>query len=388
MFTMDQEETQVRIVSSSTDRIPCGPAFLTDVLDVSGPQEQFFIQIGSCIYLLLLNETESPTRWTAADAMQFCNNAFIKSVSPAVCLFRKNPISHDEQQDYPQNVSLSLLSAFDNSAASVTWPAGVQPSMKMDTPHSPWLRIPWAEDLKKSKINKKGQFAVWGACLALAIAGCVLFGLYLNRRGSHLWQRYDIGNSNGPRYQLQFDHHNVSSWEARYPSPNDDWFLRIDDQAMIPVALLTDDEMRYQHWFQSRYIEADQIRLTGDYLRTSFLSDPDAIQVPADKEFHMAHCVLALRRYWWAKEAGQHVCPRDIDFKHIQHCLDALDSWAFPGGPRRASASSASGHHQHTAHGNSDLGVRADAGTEFSLDEFDKTVLVWRTKVCFERGPE
>ncbi|KAF2771172.1 hypothetical protein EJ03DRAFT_268753, partial [Teratosphaeria nubilosa] len=171
------------------------------------------------------------------------------------------------------------------------------------------------------------------------------------------WQRYDISGSIGPQYQLQFSYQNVSTWAATNDHSDGRWYLRIDDQAMIPHDLVDDEERHYQAWFQARYPEMNDIRLDGDYLNEAFLSDPSAIQVPADRTFHMAHCVRALRRYWQARESGHHVCPRDIDHRHMKHCLDSLDEWAFPEGPRGSVASS--------------MGMNT-------------TRLIWKTKVCFD----
>ncbi|KAH6675056.1 hypothetical protein B0J14DRAFT_443205, partial [Halenospora varia] len=149
-----------------------------------------------------------------------------------------------------------------------------------------------------------------------------------------IWVRYDLKASQGPKYQLQFTHHNASSWAAKNPHDSGEWAFRIDDQAMIPAHLMDEEEMLYQRWFQKRYPEKNQVRLNQDYIKDSWLGDPDKIQVPSDKQFHMAHCVRALRRYWQAKETGKHVCPRDIDYRHMKHCLDSMDEWAFPDGER------------------------------------------------------
>ncbi|PVI03244.1 hypothetical protein DM02DRAFT_521136 [Periconia macrospinosa] len=149
-----------------------------------------------------------------------------------------------------------------------------------------------------------------------------------------IWVRYDLHGSQGPKYQLQFTHHNASSWAAKNPHQNGEWAFRIDDQAMIPAHLMDEEEELYQRWFRKRYPEKNKIRLEQKYINDSFLGDPDQIQVPSDKQFHMAHCVRALRRYWQAKETGKHVCPRDIDYRHMKHCLDSMDEWAFPDGER------------------------------------------------------
>ena len=178
-----------------------------------------------------------------------------------------------------------------------------------------------------------------------------------------IYQRYDVSGSSGPRFQLQFSYSNVSEWASKHPHTDGQWFLRIDDQAMIPAELVDEEELRYQTWYQKRYPEMDQIRLSELYLDEEFLSDPKSILVPADETFHMSHCVLALRRYWQARETGRHVCPRDIDYKHVKHCLDALDEWAFPEGARGDVAATAS----DPADGNKNT-LR----------------LIWKTKVCFD----
>jgi len=171
-----------------------------------------------------------------------------------------------------------------------------------------------------------------------------------------IWVRYDPKGSQGPKYQLQFTHHNASSWAAKTPHQNGEWAFRIDDQAMIPAHLMDEEELLYQRWFQKRYPEKNQIRLDQRYIDDSFLGDPDQIKVPSDKQFHMAHCVRALRRYWQAKETGKHVCPRDIDYRHMKHCLDSMDEWAFPDGERGS------------------IKPVVDSGT---------WKLIWETKVCF-----
>ncbi|KAK4249456.1 hypothetical protein C7999DRAFT_39439 [Corynascus novoguineensis] len=225
--------------------------------------------------------------------------------------------------------------------------------------------------------------------LAFLIIGALLLHLLFPGQKPRFWQRYALGSSSGPQLQLQFNHHNVSAWEARYPEPNKEWLVRIDDQAMIRPSLIDAHEMRYQRLFEQHYPEPDAIRLRGDYLKESFLSDPSAIQVPTDKEFHMAHCVLAVRRYWWAREIGKLVCPQDIDFKHMQHCLDALDMWEFPKVPRRSlpGDNAMKGHMLHRVQERRGSRTAEDGEIEngnWLIDESDETRLVWRTKICFD----
>lgn len=173
----------------------------------------------------------------------------------------------------------------------------------------------------------------------------------------HIWMRYNTHGTIGPRYQLQFTHHNASEWAASHAHQNGEYKLRIDDQAMVPAHLWDDEEEHYQEWYRKRYPEMNNVRTNQLYINETWLSDPFAIQVPSDMTFHMSHCVRALRRYWKARETGMHVCPRDTDYRHVKHCLDALDEWAFPQGKRMEN---------------------------LGMEEVNNWVLIWETKVCFD----
>jgi hypothetical protein len=199
-----------------------------------------------------------------------------------------------------------------------------------------------------------GLLAMLATLILVTMTPFIVNHLHLHQ---HSWKRYTIGTSVGPNYQLQFSHRNISSWKVSSNYNPDDWVLRIDDQSMIPKALYTSEEDHYQQWFRHRYPEKEEIRQLGLYADETFLSDPYSIQVPTDSTFHTAHCVLTLRRYWWAKESGRHVCPRDLDFRHMRHCLDSLDSLVFP------------------------EGIRGPVEPE-PVD--DERFLIWKTKVCFD----
>jgi hypothetical protein len=171
----------------------------------------------------------------------------------------------------------------------------------------------------------------------MAMLAMVALYSYHRRDDSGEWIRYNTEGSTGPRVQLEMRHYNVSSWVSEHvdPNRNDQWEVRIDDQAMIPSALMTEEEKRYQQWFQNRYPEKQLVVDHKAYINESWLGSMH-ILVPSDHQFHFAHCVLVLRRYWIAKETGTHVCPRDIDYRHMKHCLDSLDEMAFIDGPRKA----------------------------------------------------
>lgn len=387
-FEMEKDVLQVQILESSTARIPCGPAFLLDVICDAGSREHVVFKIESAVYFLLLQKAgDLTTEWGEHDAVNHCTHVIHRCTSSTFCLFKTSKESADLQSMSEQTIALSLISMSNPASASVSvWPSG---SRLLPAEHDSKLRWPFTRVITPQR-QKAGKVSFFGSLfISLIVFAVFRLGSFIQNKDIGIWQRYDTSGSIGPRYQLQFDHHNVSSWEARYPKPEDTWFLRIDDQAMIPLSLVDDKELHYQRWFQTRYPEADQIRLNGDYLKQSFLSDYKAIRVPADKTFHLAHCVMVVRRYWWARESGHHVCPRDIDFKHIQHCLDALDSWAFPEGPRRSLPLPSTSHGAHGGHSAPVSDNKMSPGTaahekEYFVDENDGTRLRWITKVCFD----
>ncbi|KAK6956211.1 hypothetical protein Daesc_001484 [Daldinia eschscholtzii] len=370
---------QVHVDDSSTSRVCSGPNFLSDLIQGDGEAERFVIHVGSNSYILFLTSTSYPyPEWEATDAVEFCRYTITKSKTYGVCIFSLADSKLMNEGSSAKCMVLSILKTTSHGAASVR---DVQTFrfMKQSAPGLPGVGM----NRISSCVGRRSCLVALLTILAVLVASAVAF-LALHSAPYHskegIWERYNIEGSRGPRYQLQFDHHNVSEWEERYPNPNQEWFLRIDDQAMIPLDLVTDEELRYQHWFQERYSEANNIRLEGKYLQTAFLSDPDIIQVPVDKTFHMAHCVVALRRYWTARESKSHVCPRDIDYRHMKHCLDALDMWAFPEGPQHSLP--LSGHdssmHNHDGHKSR---IRNNG---YWIDESDDSRLIWKTKVCFD----
>jgi len=151
-----------------------------------------------------------------------------------------------------------------------------------------------------------------------------------------MYDRYSTTGSEGPRHQLRIYWQNASEWAAANPQDTGKWKVRIDDQAIIPAELYDEDEEHYQKWYRTRYPEMQQVIDNRDYIRPSWMGSLN-MRVPWDDQFHFAHCVLALRRYWKAKETGRHVCGRDIDYLHIDHCLGSLEKRVFIDGPRKES---------------------------------------------------
>lgn len=362
---------ELNVISSSSCRNPAGPAFLEDVITCDSVlPEQSIIDIPQRGMFILWTVPVSQSHrsgWELDDALRHCFRFFYEfrgdsSTSFLFNLPKEKNNNNTAEENCPTTILVSIASpsavALDSVILSRSDRALLDRALaKQNDGHlKHWSRAffrEWPGVLKR----RGPYFYILAAGVILTLVVLIMVSSVASRQPS-IWQRYDTTGSVGPRYQLQFSHHNVSEWAASHAHGHGEWFLRIDDQAMIPADLLDDEERHYQAWFQRRYPEANQIRLNEDYLKESFLSDPSAIQVPADKQFHMAHCVLAVRRYWRARETGRHVCPRDIDYKHMKHCLDALDTWAFPKGPR----GSGMGHDDSA---------------------IDTTRLVWRTKVCF-----
>jgi len=172
-----------------------------------------------------------------------------------------------------------------------------------------------------------------GSLIILAIVILVSTLLVLRGHTDGMYDRYSTTGSEGPRHQLRIYWQNASEWSAANPQDTGKWKVRIDDQAIIPAELYDEDEEHYQQWYRTRYPEMQRVIDNRDYVRPSWMGSLN-MMVPWDDQFHFAHCVLALRRYWKAKETGKHVCGRDIDYLHIDHCLGSLEKRVFIDGPR------------------------------------------------------
>lgn len=158
--------------------------------------------------------------------------------------------------------------------------------------------------------------------------------------------------SQGPRHQLNLVANNVSQWA----NSNDlgGYIVRLDDQSLIPNRLVTEREETYQSFLRARYPQLQAVVDSGKHLDPWFLAATDAPKnlITMEPAFHLTHCIVALRRYFDAKENNAHVCPRDIGQGHVRHCLGVLEDYAFNG-----------------------KSPFADAGP----DQF----LIWGTDVCF-----
>ena len=296
--------------------------------------------------------------------------------SPCVLLLRSDELGWDEDKSGAKSI-LMLLSKVEDAELQGALLSGedqlslvaksIRESQKSNSRHigDIWSRIrlrlhwpAWHEyETLSSTAIPESRTPSWRRyifiCASIIIAAIVIFAsiLLLTRsRSDGIYDRYVTTGSDGPRHQLRIYWQNASEWAAANPQDSGKWKVRIDDQAIIPAELYDEDEEHYQQWYRNRYPEMQQVIDNRDYIRPSWMGSLNMV-VPWDNQFHFAHCVLALRRYWKAKETGRHVCGRDIDYLHIQHCLSSLEERAFIDGPRQI--------------------------------EDPPTVMYWQTRVCF-----
>lgn len=241
-----------------------------------------------------------------------------------------------------------LTEAFDNDenafvdctfeyADGQVYLAVLAPCNAPDIMHGNAIRKVVRQVAKLSSVHKKWMYALLALVATLLLAAATLF---YSTRPDTTFIQYNVGGSIGPKYTALLTPENVTEWVEKHYDPKD-WFIRIDDQALIPIELMDEQEWRYQEYLAKRYPEKAELRDSGMWYNLDFLSDPNNFMLPTDKEFHRGHCIRALRRYWQAKETGRHVCPWDIDYLHMRHCFSMLEELMFPPGPRAVNQSDA-----------------------------------------------
>lgn len=181
----------------------------------------------------------------------------------------------------------------------------------------------------------------------------------------------------GPRRQEYLLPSNVSDFSMRH-NISAEFTLRLDDQALIPTVLVDDYELKVQEWFATNFPILAAVRDSGNYLEPSYL-DFDGEQkerILLHERYHIAHCTTAFRRYLRALQNQQHVCPRDLDFSHLDHCTGQLERFAYR--PRDTWDLAELSINSH-----SDGGDRMMEKNE----EFDphgvQVMLLWHTDVCY-----
>ena len=361
---MDLNNVPIHVVHSTHTRIPSGSSDLKTVLSESRPNDtvsKFIFDCASSTFVLWQFRVSEASNSTSEDAIIGCGHFVTKNAlskgNTAVIHYTCDadaPPDHKSSEGRSFFIFLRKLDGYEDSSIPVSFQerrALDERSTEMRERHrtQSWHESGFATRLRGLSQDCRTRNRLLGAVLLMLLLLMTGFVFARYHKPETEWIRYLTPGSTGPKYQYQFTHHNVSRWAAEHPHSNGEWAVRIDDQAMIPVHLLDETEAGYQRWFQKRYPEMDQVVQREDYLNESWLGSLQ-INVPSDHQFHFAHCALALRRYWIARESGKHVCGRDIDYRHIKHCLDRLDEKAFVDGPRVAE---------------------------------DRTVLIWETKVCY-----
>lgn len=350
------ELSSFRVISSSIPKIRNGPADLADLFSsaryhVSSGGRTVVQVNGKDAFIIWLRNAAERSAWTLEDGLSYATRFFDRGNESSTSFLFINTGEKEDGEGLASNSYLvSILKVSGKASESVLLSYEDRLALQESTQKPP----SWIQGLVAFRGSNRSM-GLTAASVLMLILILTIFGIW-NHKTPLAWVHWDTSGSEGPRYQLQFTHENASDWAATNPSGIDDWFVRLDDQSMVPPHLVDETELRYQKWYRNRYPEVDAVRLNESYTKKSFLGDPFAIQIPIDDLFHPAHCVLALRRYWQAKETGRHVCPRDLDRRHMKHCLDSLDEYLFFEGER---------------------------GSIRDIPKIQQDTLVWRTKVCF-----
>ncbi|KAH8668243.1 hypothetical protein BGZ60DRAFT_408899 [Tricladium varicosporioides] len=339
-FPLSQDDTGISrqpvlwVISSSHSQIPNGPIDLVDLLSVTcdslNGQKTLFQDDSKRAFFLYIYTTSEASPWTFEEGLIHCQQ-FLRLRKPCSTTFLFNTNSVQEsKKSTSKTLMVSILSLQSEVAQSI--------------PISFYDR----QTLDENKQITRDQFFLRRNLSFLVVSLILIFMTIalgttsaLGRRHHKskdlkLWMHWDTKGSRGP-HQLQYTypHPNFTTWaaETNHSYPREDWYVRIDDQSMIPPHLVDDDEIRYQEWYRTRYPNFEAVRSSGDYLNETFYKHALQAQLEIDHPFHVTHCILVMKRYWRARESGRHVCPRDLDHAHIAHCFEVLEELAIDGLP-------------------------------------------------------
>lgn len=330
---MGSEHIPVRIISSTSPDLRSGPSEVRDILSAScsgiGGYRTLFQINGKDNFLFWAQEVFESTSWTFDQALGQIERHLQQQKSEATVVLFSYEDPADEKTARQKMFMVSLLSLKAEAAKSFALSYQDRQALEDDSFNNfgPLSRE------KRGYVRRNLAFVI--AALILVILGAILAALpYLGRYTPHpdLWITWKLPKgSKGPQNQLQYTwpHPNFTSWSAKNDYNADDFYLRLDDQTMIPTEYVDEHELKYQAWYAERYPWFAEIRASKAYLNESYWRDARSFPLAYDKEFHVAHCVMAAKRYWKARETNHHVCPRDLDHHHISHCFDILESHAF-----------------------------------------------------------
>ncbi|KKA19379.1 hypothetical protein T310_6626, partial [Rasamsonia emersonii CBS 393.64] len=264
------------VISSSLPEIPRGPTDLADLLLLNAittnnrgsSSHKTLLQVdGNNTFILWQSPVTETSPWTLEEALSHALQFFQQEKELTTCfLFADTDQEKRDEEVRENNAGRSYLVSILN------------------------LRGKTAESVSISFLDRFLITAMF----------------YMDKNGrddqsATLWMHWNTSGSEGFRNQLQFTQpwQTFSDWIATTTArssninANTEWFVRLDDQSMIPPELVDETEMRYQEWFRRRYPEMDRIRTSKDYLNRSFYENPFAVEIPIDQLFHPAHCILA-----------------------------------------------------------------------------------------------
>ena len=181
----------------------------------------------------------------------------------------------------------------------------------------------------------------------------------------------------GPRHQNNLLSSNISAFRTRH-NITSEFTLRLDDQALIPTALVDEYESNVQQWFATNFPVLATVRDSGDYLEPSYLDfeGEGRERILLHERYHIAHCTTAFRRYLRALQKQQHICPRDLDLGHLDHCTGQLERFAYRPRESWELVERQGNLHEDT--------VDRLMGKNEEFDPYGvQVMLVWHTDVCY-----
>lgn len=322
---------QVQVISSSHPQIPSGPIDLLDLLSTNcrdvGEHRTLIQGEGKRAFFVWAREALELSPWTFEDAVTHCQNFLQRRDAQSTTFLYTFDHVVADKENAGRTQMISIIGLKSEEAQSISLSFRDRDALEA----SKWSA---ANVLSQRSSFVKQNLAFILTALFLVLMGAVVaaFATLAHRQSDpDLWMHWDTKDTEGPnQLQYTYPHPNFTTWAAETRHDIDDWFVRIDDQSMIPSSLVDDDERRYQEWFRSHYPEWEAIRANKDYLNETFYKhyNHQHAQLRIDRDFHVTHCILVMKRYWRARKTAHHVCPRDVDDKHINHCFGVLEHLA------------------------------------------------------------
>lgn len=327
---MECDQSTVRIISTTCSDLRSGPSDVKDILYAScgGPNgHRTIVQVnGICAFIIWTQEVFEPASWTMEQAHLHVDRHLRQQRSEATIILY-NSDSVDEKTAKYKTYMVSVLSLGSEAAQSVAISYQDRQALEENVLDNTSCH----PKSQRAYIKRNLAFIVTALLIVVLVAILAAAPRTITTKND-IWLSWDLPkDSKGPRNQLQFTwpHPNFTDWSSEHDRSVDDFYLRLDDQTMIPNEYIEDFELQYQAWYAKHYPWFAEIGASRAYLNESYWRDSRSYPLAIDHEFHVAHCVLTMKRYWTARETNHHVCPRDVAHNHISHCFGVLESYAF-----------------------------------------------------------